>query len=128
MIAAEIVGLALLTRKLQRAASLVQGGAQKRMDKTADRLVNTIRGNAPVESGALRDSVRKEPLKRQPGVRVAAGGTAETMDGTFDEAKAVEYGTSKMAAHPFFWSAVDSYDGEFEKAVEQGASDGLKDL
>jgi len=94
----------------------------------ADRLVNTIKASAPVESGHLRDSVRKEPLKQQPGVRIAAGGTAETMDGTFDEAKAVEYGTSKMAAHPYFWSAVDSYGGEFQDAVEKGAADALKDL
>src|SRR4051794_9185078 len=98
------------------------------MDKTADRLVNTIRGSAPVESGALRESVRKEPSKRQPGVRIAAGGTPETMDGTFDEAKALEYGTATRPAHPYFWSNVDSYADEFEGAVEQGANDALKDL
>jgi HK97 gp10 family phage protein len=133
VITATVVGLAALTSKLKSATRLVRGGAQKRLDRTADRLVQTIRANAPVDSGALRDSVRAEPLRREPGVRIAAGGTPETMkpiaDGTeFDEAKGTEYGTSRQAAHPFFWSAVDSYEGEFEKAVGEGADDALKEL
>src|SRR5688500_3094540 len=103
-------------------------GAQSELEKVAERCAATIKASAPVDGGELRESVRVEPLPKQPGVRISAGGTPETMDGTFDLAKATEYGTSTRPAHLFFWSNADSYQTEFESAVRKGAEEALKEL
>jgi HK97 gp10 family phage protein len=63
---------------------------------------------ASVQPGALKNSVRTIPDKNKDTiVRVAAGDETTQMhilsDKPFDYARAVEFGTQNMPAHPFFF-------------------------
>jgi HK97 gp10 family phage protein len=133
VITVQIIGMAAFQAKLSAASKTVREAAQQRLDREADRLVEAIRGAAPVDDGELRDSVRKEATEQQPGVRIEAGGTPETMrpgdDGhVHDVAKSTEYGTRTRAAHPFFWPMIEAHEEAIGRALSEAANDALRDL
>src|SRR5829696_7325982 len=79
--------------------------------ENGEMLAKEMRNAAPQESGTLIQSIRVEPQlqKLNPRVYVKAGGPLTTKpvqrgrDGSFDYANAVEFGTRKMPARPFFY-------------------------
>lgn len=76
--------------------------------ENGERLATAIRAAAPQEHGALTQSVRVEDQtkKLNPRVHVKAGGPMTThggKHGSYDYANAVEFGTRKMPARPFFY-------------------------
>lgn len=86
------------------------------LNAQAQDLAHTIAAVAPVYqgisaegvvSGALKHSVRVVPGEKDTIVRVVAGGELTTRPSVsakpFDYARADEFGTVKMAAHPFFF-------------------------
>lgn len=104
--------------KLARAVLKVK---KENAEQLAAELVEAVRAEVPVREGNLRDSIRFVGNSR--GGRIVAGGTPETMKkfndggGTFDQALGVEYGTTKMPAHPFFWSALRRLEKKIERSL-----------
>jgi len=113
----EHAGLALRFARAYRTAGKV---ARAAADKGTDRMVKEMQAGVAVDRGSLRDSIRKERVSGKT-IMVRAGGTPETMHArgsyTFDEALAVEYGTTKMPAQPFFWPVVDRAREKIERDV-----------
>ncbi len=72
-------------------------------------LSEAIRQRAPADEGALRASVRVERGRRGDRFLVKAGGPKTTrpvrkgQSATYDYANAVEFGTKKKSAQPFFY-------------------------
>lgn len=85
------------------------------LNRQASDLAETMKAIAPVyegddpdvRAGALKESVRLIPDKRRDTlVRVVAGGTlttARAASGTYDYARANEFGTQEMRPQPFFF-------------------------
>lgn len=71
--------------------------------KSANEMVGSATRLAEHETGVLRASIRMNP-SGPTGFKVEAGGETTTKSG-YDYANAVEFGTQKMKARPFFWSA-----------------------
>ena len=78
------------------------------LNAQADTLVGMMKGvvkHGP--TGDLAASIRKQPGKVETIVQVMAGGATTTRKGgggkPYDYARAVEFGTVKMAAEPFFF-------------------------
>jgi HK97 gp10 family phage protein len=98
-----------LTRKLQQEVVAV---AAQSLDGQADRLVALMKSAAPVgATGHLKESIRKEPGDNALQVKIKAGGeltTKEVRKGSgvpYDYARADEFGTVDMPAHPFFFAS-----------------------
>ena len=94
-----------LTVELQRQVYL-DSVAELEVQSTA--LMQQIKAVAPTgPTGNLASSVRKERGKRETVVRVMAGGFLTTRKGgggqPYDYARAVEFGTEKVSAQPFFF-------------------------
>jgi HK97 gp10 family phage protein len=94
-----------LTLDMQRA---VYTDAVVELNASADRLVEAMKSvvkHGP--TGNLANSIRKQPGKVPTVVRVMAGGAATTTTSgarqPYDYARAVEFGTVKMPAEPFFF-------------------------
>jgi HK97 gp10 family phage protein len=94
-----------LTIEMQRQ---VFDDAVAELDAQSDLLVGMMKNvvkHGP--TGDLANSIRKEPGSRPTVVRVMAGGTSTTRQGgngkPYDYARAVEFGTVKMSAEPFFF-------------------------
>lgn len=103
-------GLKELSEALDNLTSKMQGKAVRRSLKAAaEPMVKAARSNAPVETGALRKSI-----KASTSVRLARG-VAQTKI-SYGKAQFygqfVELGTSKMPARPFLRPAFDSTKGE----------------
>jgi HK97 gp10 family phage protein len=83
--------------------------AVSELNRQADGLVDQMkRVVARGKSGHLADSIRKVQGTKPTIVRIVAGGVStrrqKTMhSGDFDYARAVEFGTLKMHAEPFFF-------------------------
>jgi HK97 gp10 family phage protein len=77
------------------------------LDAQADGLVSRMKSvvvHGP--TSALANSIRKAPGRRETQVRVMAGGASTTRSGggkPYDYARAVEFGTEKVSAQPFFF-------------------------
>jgi HK97 gp10 family phage protein len=76
---------------------------RRNLESAADK----ARAIVPVDTGALRDSIRAEMTGQTEG-RLSAGG------GGVDYAVYVHEGTSRMSARPFLAQAMDHQRGEFE--------------
>jgi hypothetical protein len=88
----------------------------------AEEIAEEIRELVPVDTGELRDSVRV--VKGENGYEIHVGGTPETMKPmtaggpeTFDLALAIEYGTTKRTANPFFWPVIRIHEDRIEKIL-----------
>jgi HK97 gp10 family phage protein len=93
-----------LTVELQRD---VFNDAIAELNAQADGLVTIMKAVvARGKTGKLADTIRKEPGKRETQIRVRAGGsetTEKSASGSYDYARAVEFGTEKVSAQPFFF-------------------------
>lgn len=93
----------------KRLLSVVPEAAQemgKANSISADKLVADAKSLVAVKTGTLRDSIHKEPGKREGSFLVKAGGpttTTVSANGEYDYALAVEHGTEDMQRQPFFY-------------------------
>lgn len=98
----------------------VRAAAQRGLERAGERLVDKVRAANTDDTGGLDESVRVGPGKNLPAIVVKAGGPSTTKGG-YDYALAVEYGTRKRGAQPFFHPTIrenlDIVDDEVGSAV-----------
>jgi HK97 gp10 family phage protein len=102
-----------------------EGPIRKATFDQARQLANFMQYNAPRESGALRDSIRVEQSsKSERRALVRAGGQKTTHHG-YDYAFAVEFGTERQPAHPFFWTSYRIKRASISAAIKKAAIDAM---
>lgn len=95
----------------------------------ADSVAAEIKSKAPVDTGTLRDSVKVRRGRNTLSLVIEAGGSVTTKNvrsGSgveFDYALAVEYGTQKAPAQPFFYTTWDERRPEVEQAISDVVSE-----
>lgn len=96
-----ISGLMRRSKKIQK---IVDGDVREARDKMAD----TMRRTCPVDTGALRDSIKEEDNCSGDRIKydISIG---------VDYADYVEFGTSKQTAQPFIRPAFAEYLGDLER-------------
>jgi HK97 gp10 family phage protein len=102
-----------------------------KIKEEADGLADAIKAEAPVLSGALRDSVKVRRKRNDLELEVTAGGdttTKEIRTGSgepYDYALAVEYGTAGRPAEPFFFNTARQRMPEIQENIQQAVEDVL---
>jgi HK97 gp10 family phage protein len=83
---------------------------QASMTQSANDLAELQRSRVPVNTGALKDSIRVEPFNKGGiGAIIRAGGPTTTKpvrsgkSPSYDYSLGIELGTQEMLAHPFFY-------------------------
>jgi HK97 gp10 family phage protein len=103
--AVDVSGLVKIIDNLETVPEVLETYAGLMAEKAA--------GDAPVDTGALRDSITYEMIDDE---------TARIHDGPARDGKLygifLELGTSKMAAQPFFIPAIMSYINPFIAAIK----------
>lgn len=100
-----------------------------KVKEQADRLADAIRNAAPVKTGALRNSIQVRRTRNELKFYVTAGGndtSKEVRAGSgvgIDYALHLEYGTSKMRAHPFFYPTARMMEAEINAALEKAVAE-----
>lgn len=122
----------------------------------ADELAAAIKAAAPVKTGKLRDSVKVRRGRNTLELMVTAGGEdtttefqrnaayqrevkvgagektsgvarAESGPGiTYDYSLAIEFGTSRQSAQPFFWRTYRAKRPDIEQAINDAVEQALK--
>lgn len=109
--ATRVIGLAELRARFARIPVKVRVAAKVAIDHGADELIAFQRRLVSVDEGILIASIRKEPGRHELSVFIRAGGPTTTkavragVDASYDYAMAIEFGTRKMHARPFFYPA-----------------------
>lgn len=104
----------------------------RKIRNEADRLAAAIKAEAPVASGALRDSVKVRRRKSDVELEVTAGGettTREIRGGSgisYDYARAVEFGTVDRPAQPFFYNTYREMAPEIRRNIDDAIAEALK--
>ncbi len=96
----------------------LEGEIRDELRRSAEDMAAIARATAPKASGALAESIRVEPVEGALAVEVRAA-EDDAYYGIFQE-----YGTEKMDAHPFFWSARDTVADAFEERMSALMGDG----
>lgn len=102
-----------------------------KIKEEAGGLADAIKAEAPVDSGALRDSVKVRRKRNELDLEVTAGGDATTKEiragsgEPYDYALAVEYGTTARAAEPFFYNTARQRMPEIQENIQQAVEDVL---
>ena len=107
----DVQGLAEFQGTLDQASARVEGLAGQVVRKTAHDVQADAQSRAPVDTGALRSSIRAAP--RGP---LAAEVSPSVNYGIY-----VEMGTSRMAPQPYLLPALDAKTGPFVTAMERVA-------
>ena len=88
--------------------------------ESAEIIASQARKNAPVRSGTLRDAIKAKPLNKDKD-NISAIAAVDRAEAYY--AGWVEYGTSRMAAIPYFRPAVESKGNQaanhFRKKLKQ---------
>jgi HK97 gp10 family phage protein len=117
----------------------IEKTAMDRLEQAGEIIADRARALCPVDTGALKKSIRVRRLKGDPklDVRIYAGNRVEggsmkkgAARGAF-YAHMVEYGTVKMPAKPFLRPALNGSKGQIMSAMEGeggGASGGWGDV
>lgn len=117
-----LFGFDSLGGKLSEMAQLPQGTIADQLNEQADKLVVDMKAAAPVRTGKLRESIRKEQGTDGRSVLVKAGGPLTTRParsgkGDYDYALGTEFGTSKERPEPFFYSTYRADKPAIIKAI-----------
>lgn len=90
-----------LRRKMKAIPLAVRKAAREQLKNNANDLVETMKGFAPVQDGALVSSIKQQDVSDSTRIsRRVSAGSREALYASW-----VEFGTSKSAATPFFWPA-----------------------
>lgn len=105
-------GMRSLKRRLARIPASVKAAVRPALNQAADEMVRSARVMVPKgDTKALSQSIRKEDGRDELQILVKAGGPTTTKpvrsgaSATYDYAAAMEFGTRKVAAQPYFWPA-----------------------
>ena len=103
-----IIGLRSLEAKLKALGPATRKEIRAVIQKSADEMVALAKSLAPVDSGALRDTIHSEPGRHDLAIVVMAGGEATTKaaragEGSYDYSVGVEHGTVDTPEQSFFW-------------------------
>lgn len=112
----DVQGLAEFQGTLDQAASRVEGLAGQVVRKTAHDVQADAQSRAPVDTGALRSSIRAAPR----------GPLAAEVSPSVNYSHYVEFGTSRMAPQPYLFPALDAKADSFIQAMGRVADQALQ--
>lgn len=107
---ANVSDLRKLASDLRAASGTAEKLSRAVVAKTAADIERDAKNRAPVDTGALRNSISHS---------ITGGGMSADIGPTVSYAPYLEYGTSRMAPQPYMMPAADKHLPLFEKAVEQ---------
>jgi HK97 gp10 family phage protein len=87
--------------------SAINNAVREALEEGANEIQSSAKGSCPVDTGNLQDSISKD-----------VSPTEFTVQATEDYASYVEYGTSKMAAQPYFYSNADRVTSGIQSNIE----------
>lgn len=100
-----------------------------KIKEQADDLADAIKSAAPVNTGALRDSVKVRRKRNELDLEVTAGGDTtvkQTASGfALDYSRFIEFGAVGHPAEPFFFSTAREMMPEIQQNIEDAVAEVL---
>jgi len=115
MITLQVHGTKELMADLRKAKVDVQNDARRVLREMADKIADDARRRVPVDTGALRSTIRPWVSKKTLDASVSAGGKSGGVDVYY--AHFVEYSTKKKPARPFLYPAGRAHEQETEERL-----------
>lgn len=129
-------GLDKLNRRLKAIPKAVREAVQPALKLSADEMAAAMRSLAPVDTGALKESItvttagNTTPAYSQPGgAKVVPENAAVITVGNSDVRypHLVEYGTAESPAHPYFWPAFRLYRKRATNRLKRAIAKAVKE-
>jgi len=117
----EIVGLTELENKLSNLDEKLSKALAEALDEISEKIRDDAKSFAPVDTGALRKSIRTEKKgKLQVSIVAGGGGIINPHSGReVDYAGYVEFGTSHMSPQPYMQPAIEKNMNEILQIVKE---------
>lgn len=130
------MSLESLLRRLEAIPKEVREAVKPALEKSGEELVDRMKALAPVETGALRDSLHvtrpgeaTPPYSQPGGSRVARENEVLVTAGNSEVRypHLVEYGTTAAPAQPFFWPAFRLTRERIKRRLSRAISKAVRD-
>lgn len=130
-----VSGIEDMKSRIKRIPAMVQRYGQDAMEKGAQEIVDMMKRLAPVDDGDLRDSIgwtwgdapkgavamlKSAPIAGNLRITIYAGNSKAYY------ARWVEFGTQKMAAHPYFFPSYRALRTRTKRRLATAVRKGLK--
>jgi HK97 gp10 family phage protein len=112
MVSIEVDGLDEATSRLDNLANSITREIASALQEAADIFIQNAQGNAPVDTGFLRDNIFVSD----------SSDTSITITSEAGYSGFVEYGTRKMDSQPFFEPAIEQSMSEIEQLITDAIS------
>ncbi|MGH7020670.1 MAG: HK97-gp10 family putative phage morphogenesis protein [Brevundimonas sp.] len=115
-----------LRKKMKAIPVNVRKAARAQLKKNAEELVETQKGFAPVDAGALKDTIKQQDVSDSTRIsrRVSAGGPGVPYPAW------VEFGHGQADPKPFFWPAYRLkrrlFKGRMSRAARKAIKEAIK--
>lgn len=116
--AATIVGLERLRRKLRKIPVAVRKEASMAIAEGAEQIAGGARARVPVDSGELAGSIK---------VHLGDDGMSAVVEAAAEHAKFVEFGTRQTPARPFLLPAFEEAKPKIVAEIKEAVRRALKD-
>lgn len=112
-----------LRRKLRAIPVAVRKAAREQLKANAEELVQTQKGFAPTDAGALKDTIKQQDVSDSTRIsrRVSAG------DASVPYAAWVEFGHGQAAPQPYFWPAYRLKKRRFKARMTRAAKKAIQE-
>jgi len=124
----EIIGLKELEEKLSNLEEKLSKALAEALEEISEKIRDDAKNFAPIDTGALRKSIRIEKKgKLQVSIIAGGGGVINPRSGReVDYAGYVEFGTSRMAPQPFMQPALEKNRDEILRIVKEKVLEGFR--
>lgn len=116
----KIAGVEALANSMQRVAENVRGQVAQAVGESAGRVCQQAKSNAPVRTGALRDSLMVVHANGEISATVKTDGRRAP------HGHLVEYGTVRASAHPFLGPALEQEKPRILADIERAVGEGVQ--
>lgn len=125
-----------LSKRLEAIPKAVKEAVLPALIKSGEELVGTMKQLAPVDTGALKDSIALTPAGQttppysQPGGSAVVPENAVMITVGNSEVRyphLVEYGTADAPAQPFFWNSFRLHKKKISNRVKRAVSKAVKE-
>lgn len=122
----ELKGVDEIIDKLQRIGANVGRLENQALKNAAEPVLDAAKANVPVRTGKLKKGLKISKVKVKSGVKFIQVGVDRGDDPGAFYGHFVEFGTSKMPAHPFLQPAFEKNKDVIKEKIAETLKEGLK--
>lgn len=122
----ELTGVQEIIERLEKIGANVGKLENQALNNAAEPVLEDAKANVPVRTGKLKRGIKISSVKKKNGIKYIKVGADRGDNSEVFYGKFIEFGTSKMAAHPFLEPAYEKNRENIKEIIAKTLKEGIK--